>query len=123
MNNKGQSLVLFILIIPILLGMMVLVTDVGNAIYEKNKINSIIEMVIEYGLEENSTKEEINKLLEYNLKNNNTTINIEENTINIKVESYKKGVISNIISFKGFKIVSEYKGYIKDDKKVIEKVR
>jgi Flp pilus assembly protein TadG len=123
MNNKGQSLVLFILIIPILLGVMVLVTDVGNAIHEKNKINSIIEMVIEYGLEENSSEEEINKLLEYNLKNNNNTVKIEDNTINITVSSYKKGVISNIISFKGFKIVSEYIGYIKDDKKVIEKVR
>ena len=41
MNNKGQSLVLFILILPILLGIMVLVIDVGNAIYTKNKINNI----------------------------------------------------------------------------------
>ena len=41
MNNKGQSLVLFILILPILLGSIVLVIDVGNAIVMKNKINNI----------------------------------------------------------------------------------
>ena len=42
LNNKGQSLVMFILIIPMLLGMIVLVVDVGNAIYSKNKIRNLL---------------------------------------------------------------------------------
>ena len=40
MNNKGQSLVLFVLIIPILLGITALVIDVGKTISTKNNINN-----------------------------------------------------------------------------------
>lgn len=50
-NNKGQSLVLFILILPILLGIMVLVIDMGNVFYKKNEINNTLEFVLNYGLE------------------------------------------------------------------------
>ena len=35
LNNKGQSLVMFILIIPILLLIMILVIDLGNIIVTK----------------------------------------------------------------------------------------
>lgn len=123
MNNKGQSLVLFILIIPILLGMIVLVVDVGNAIYSKNKINNVIEMVIEYGLEDNYQEEKLEELINYNLKNNNYKVEIKNEVINIKVEDYVNGIISNIINIDGFKIISEYTGYIENNKKVIKKVK
>ena len=123
MNNKGQSLVLFILTIPILLGILVLVVDVGNALHQKNKINNIIEMVIEYGLENNYQQEKIEELIRYNIKNDNYQIKIEDQIINIKVDDYVDGIISNIINVDGFKIVSEYTGYIENEKKVIEKVK
>ena len=51
LNNKGQSLVMFILIIPIFLLIMTLVYDVGNAIYEKNKLSNVSYMTIQYGLD------------------------------------------------------------------------
>ena len=53
MNNKGQSLVLFVLLMPIILGIIVLVVDVGKSLVEKNSINNKIELVMEYGLEDN----------------------------------------------------------------------
>ena len=123
MNNKGQSLVLFILILPILLGIMVLVIDVGNAIYTKNKINNIIEMVIEYGLENNYEEEKLKKLINYNLKTDNYQVEIKDEIINIKVEAEIDGIISNIIDINSFKILSEYKGYMENNKKVIKKVK
>lgn len=123
MNNKGQSLVLFILILPILLGIMVLVIDVGNAIYTKNKINNIIEMVIEYGLENNYEEEKLKKLINYNLKTDNYQVEIKDEIINIKVEAEINGIISNIIDINSFKILSEYKGYMENNKKVIKKVK
>ena len=123
MNNKGQSLVLFILIIPILLGMIVLVYDVGNAVVKKNKINNVIEMIVEDSLNEDYEFEKVEKLVQYNLSTNNYSISVSDNEVNIKVEDYVDGIISNVIGFKGFKIVSQYKGYVKDEKNVIEKVR
>ncbi|MCI6265695.1 MAG: hypothetical protein MR598_02475 [Erysipelotrichaceae bacterium] len=50
LNNKGQSLVLFILIIPILLGIMTLVLDVGNVLIQKNEMDNQIEFILDYGL-------------------------------------------------------------------------
>ena len=123
MNNKGQSLVLFILFIPILLGIIVLVIDVGRTIEEKNSINNKIELVIEYGLEDNLTSEELTKLLEYNLDNCENTIKIENNVIEVNSKTYVKGILSNILNFKGFNIESVYRGYLKENKKIIEKVK
>ena len=36
LNNKGQTLVMFIILLPILLFVLTLVYYVGNAIYEKD---------------------------------------------------------------------------------------
>ena len=52
-NNKGQSLVLFIVIIPIILLVFVLVYDIGTAIYEKNRLSNTSYMVIDYALDNN----------------------------------------------------------------------
>ena len=51
LNNKGQSLVMFIILIPIFLLIITLVYDVGNALYEKNRLSNTSYMVIEYGLD------------------------------------------------------------------------
>ena len=123
MNNKGQSLVLFILIIPILLGIIVLVIDLGSAINEKNKINNTIEMIVEYGLEDNYSKDKIEKLISYNLNESKYIVDVDDEVITIKVEEYVDGIFSNILDIDGFKIISEYMGYIENEKKVIEKVR
>lgn len=124
MNNKGQSLVLFILIIPILLGITALVIDVGETIATKNNINNKIEMIIECGLIDDLTVEEVNKLAEYNLKEYNYQVKVENDIIEINVNTYIEGIFSNILAFKGFNIQSEYRGIMNNEEKVIiEKVK
>ena len=51
LNNKGQSLVLFVLLMPIILGIIVLVIDVGKSLVEKNSINNKIDLNDEKNLE------------------------------------------------------------------------
>ena len=36
LNNKGQSLVMFVVVLPVLLLIMILVIDVGNIIMQKS---------------------------------------------------------------------------------------
>lgn len=138
LNNKGQSLILFIIFLPILLGIMALVVDVGNALSKKNEQDNVIEYVLNYGLEngevffENNDeyyyneelvnwKDDLKILLDYNLENSNNEIVLNEKEIVIKSKSYVEGIFSNILNIKGFKIESEYKGYIENDKKIIQK--
>lgn len=138
LNNKGQSLILFIIFLPILLGIMALVVDVGNALSKKSEQDNVIEYILNYGLENGEVffknndeyyyneelvnwKDDLKILLDYNLENSNNEIVLNEKEIIIKSKSYVEGIFSNILNIKGFKIESEYKGYIENDKKIIQK--
>lgn len=125
LNNKGQSLVLFILIIPILFGIMVLVIDMGNVIYYKQDMDNIDKIVIEYGLD---NMEDVNVLSDMKelAKENNKDLSIEIifNDMEFYVSSsyYVNGIFSNIFNMKGFLVKSKYKGYKDIDKNIIKKI-
>lgn len=140
LNNKGQSLVLFIIFIPILLGIMALVIDLGNAISKKAEIDSVLELVLDYGVDsgevflENEEPEYLNEklinwkddlklLLNYNLNDINSEVIIQNNKLIISSNYYIEGIFSNILNIKGFKIESEYIGYIENNEKKIEKIK
>ena len=44
-NNKGQSIVIFVLVLPLLILFISYVFDVSNVQYERNKLNSIASVV------------------------------------------------------------------------------
>ena len=140
LNNKGQSLVLFIIFIPILLGIMALVIDLGNAMTKKSEIDNVLELVIDYGLEDGEAfleyeepeylnedlinwKDELNLLLNYNLNNIDSEIIINNKKLIISSDYYIEGIFSNILNIKGFKIESKYIGYIENNEKKIEKLK
>ena len=76
LNNKGQSLVLFVLIVPILFLILVLVFDVGNALIEKQELDNISYLTIEYGLEHMDEFSIETKMKNIVTKNNNKIENI-----------------------------------------------
>ena len=140
LNSNGQSLVLFIIVIPVLLGIMALVIDIGNAFSKKVETDNVIEFVLNYGLEtgevffENNNKEyfneelinwkdELEMLLNYNLVDNDNNVILQDKVIIIESKTYVEGIFSNILNIKGFYIVSEYKGYMENDNKMVEKIK
>lgn len=44
-NNKGQSIVIFVLVLPLLILFISYVYDISNVQYEKNKLNSVANLV------------------------------------------------------------------------------
>ena len=50
LNNKGQTLVAFIILIPVLIMIFTLVVDLGLLSIEKRKIDNEIKSTITYGL-------------------------------------------------------------------------
>ena len=50
-NNRGQSLALFVITLPVLLIVLVLVIDIGRVISLKQELNNISELVLDYGLD------------------------------------------------------------------------
>ena len=127
LNNKGQSLVLFIVLLPILLLVIVLVVDVGIITTSKQDLNNINYMMVDYGLSnlgKESLEEEIRKYIILNDSEiDNMNIRVVDNEVYINMKKTEKSLIAHVFNIKDFEIVSEYKGTIINDKKSIERIK
>ena len=101
LNNKGQVLIFFVLLIPIFILILILVIDVGNALNQKKALDNICNLAIE-----ESSNLDNEKLEEYIKLNDNSieSVIIKENDITLKKNV--KGVLSQIINIEIFKIES-----------------
>ena len=127
MNRKGQVLVMFIILLPIFFIIMTLLIDIGNLILTNNEINDVSYMVLEHCLDHLDEEDIIDTSKEL-LKLNNKELNIESckienNKVYLNVSYQVKGIISNIVNIKLFDIDNKYEAYIKDDKKIIERIK
>ena len=125
MNNKGQTLVIFIVFLPLLLIIMATVIDIGLMYYEKNKLDNLNMMVTEFGID-NIENENIKIEIE-NLINKNDSeaelkrLEIDDNKIEINLTKMTKSTFGNIIGIKEYEINSTYIGTNTDNKKEIKK--
>lgn len=123
LNNKGQTLALFVIFIPVIIMIGIYVVDIGICKYNKNKLDNINTLVINDYLDKKDsiTKDEVLKLI---LKNDNeieSEVNISDDKIKLTLKKDVKGAFGNIIGKKIYNIKSVYTGYVKDDKKIIER--
>ncbi len=127
LNNKGQTLVMFIVIIPILISIMVLVIDLGSAFAKKQELNNVNKLVIEYGLDnldQENLESDLTSYITMNAKDlSNVKVTVENNTINVTTKAYIDGIISKALNIDGFEIVSTYQGYLSGEEKRIERVK
>ena len=119
MDNKGQTLVTFVLIIPIILIVFILVIDYGLISLEKRKLSSTISDSIKYGvnnMDNSDIKSEIVFLINKNIKEDNIeSLNVDINDSKVSVDiTYKCNTIFNEFNNK---IVLSYYGY-KDNNEV-----
>lgn len=125
LNNKGQTLVMFIILLPILLFVLTLVYDVGNAIYEKNRLSNTNYMVVEYALRNSLVSED--ELVELINKNDNDisdiTIMMIDNSVTITLTKDIKGVFGKMFGFNLTSVRSEYRGNIIQGEKKIERIK
>ena len=66
MNNKGQTLIIFVILIPILILVAALVVDTGLITFEKERYRGIIENCIEEYFDTGNV-EETEKIFSLNL--------------------------------------------------------
>ena len=110
LNNKGQSLVMFICLLPILLLIVLAIVDVSRMVIEKNKLNNINYIAISYyssRKEDDDVTERIISLVKRNDEDIiNVRINKDKNTIYLdkKIDS----TMGKIIGISEYEIVSEY---------------
>lgn len=118
-NNKGQILVVFVLILPILLLLLALIWEIGNLSFTINKYETAIYDTIEYGLNHQS-QENLSLTLTNLLKANGVKGNIQieiKNYIKINVTEKYDALYNNLFKHK-FDIDLTYTGY-KDNNQII----
>ena len=119
MNNKGQVLIIFVILLPIFLLILTFVIDYGLLSIEKRKIDNNTYDALEYyldNIDEDDVYDDTIKLIETNL--DNVDINIIDNNdyVEIEVISNYKSLYSKIINDD---MTIKYKG-TKIDKKIIK---
>lgn len=126
LSNKGQSLAIFVIFLPVFILMGALIVDLGLAKYNDNKIDNINKMVLSYGLkhiDNNPYNDMIDLIYQNDSKIDSYSIDIdqENKTIKISIDKSSKGLFGKIIDKEIYKEKSSYIGYIKDEKIIIER--
>ena len=126
LNNKGQTLVLFVVILPVLLLLLVLIIDVGKMIMLKLELNNISEIVLDYGidnLDKENVQDELVNLVHLNKKNiDKVDVSIVDDKIYIDLEASGEGLFSGVVNATLFTIETNYVGYMNDGEKRIERI-
>lgn len=126
-DSRGQVLVAFILLIPVILMILALIVDVGFLYVEKRKTDNVIKDTINYGLDnidlqEGTLQTKLTKLINSNLDDvQRLNIQIDTNSIEINITRNKQSIFSNVYKDASYKIVSDYVGNITDIVKDIRK--
>lgn len=125
-SQNGQSLVLFVVFIPFIIMLAIYIIDLSYSKYNKLKLDNIASMTVDYGLEhiDNEPKSKMEELINQNdkeIESYNIEINIENKEIIVTLNKSVKGFFGKIINKNVYKEISSYKGYFKDDIKIIER--
>ena len=102
LNNRGQSLVLFVIILPIILLILLFVIDIGQAINLKLELDNINNIALDYGLDylfNDDLVYELEELIKTNKQDiDSVNINVEDNKIYIDMNEQYDGILSFTLS-------------------------
>ena len=116
-NNKGQSIVVFVLIMPIIFLLIGILWEIGNQYVLESEYESEIKNAITYGLKTNNKEDLENKLkimLDKNLEGTKE-ISISDDKIKIHVSKKSNSIFKKILK-KDFEINLTYIGEIQEGK-------
>ena len=117
MNNKGQSLVSFVLILPLLVFFIAFFIDSSKSIMEKERIDGIVYSNLEMIL--NKDIKDVNKIIDVLKENENDleiNVLINEDDIMLDASVKKKNLFGNIFKMKWYNLEFNYCGSYQNKK-------
>ncbi|MGN1000998.1 MAG: TadE/TadG family type IV pilus assembly protein [Bacilli bacterium] len=94
-NNRGQTLVIFVLFLPIIILFIAYVLDVTNANYEKNRMQNLANMALESSKE--FDEENIKNIISKNDEDIDVDVKEENDKVQIKMVKRVKTIFGKII--------------------------
>lgn len=119
MNKKGQTLVVFVLFLPVLVIVITMIINKSNMYYDKRNMENIAKEAINYGLsniEDENIEDKIKIFISKNI-DCEKEVKIEDGEIRVTLIKENK-TIKKILGYGNIKI--KYKGKIEDNKKKVE---
>ena len=121
MNNKGQTLIIFVILIPILILVAALVVDTGLMTFEKERYRGIIENGIEEYFDTGNV-EETEKIFSLNdIPKEEYTIIVRENQIEVSLNTSIEAIFGKIINIEEYEIKMNYVGTKEGERVIINK--
>lgn len=121
MNNKGQTLIMFIILIPVFLILTAIIVDVGIIEHSYQKYKGIVDESIKEFFLNNGT-DSLEKTLSYNeIDKENYEIIVEDETVTVLVKSKIDSIFGKLININDYEINVNRVGKIKDGNIIIEK--
>ena len=125
-NEKGQTLVSFALILPILVMLFALVIDTGYTYLEEKQLKDGVLIGLKYGMKhhEEDVKDQVRELIVENVDNISIlNIYMEENQIKIQTKKPKKNIFTSMFLNDSSELEVIYTAYLNEDEWKIVKER
>lgn len=105
MNNHGQTLVLFIIFIPVLFMLCAFIIDTGVVVRENIKLSSTSKMILTEALEKDYSESMIKELfLENDIPTDNIEITKDTSQIAMRISYQKNSIFASMIGIKHYEI-------------------
>lgn len=117
MNKKGQSLILFVLILPIIVFFLALFIDSSMMYLLKSREKGIIKDNMQMALNNDiRDKDKIIRVIKENDVDLNVNVIINENDIRINIKKENEGIFSKLFKLDVYNIDINYCGNYHDKK-------
>lgn len=120
MNRKGQSLVLFIIILPVMLVLFSVLIETVYISYQKQKLYSVTKTIIASSLERNDKNDIINLYKDNNIVLESIDIS-NDLGISIKAKEKVNSLMGKIINKENYTIYVDIMGFKKDGKMIYQR--
>ena len=123
MNNKGQTLVIFIVLLPLLLAIGALMIDDSMIVYKNIQLKNTTKDIIKMNFNKRElTDEDIMMIYEKNdIPIDNVIINRKDNELNIKVSYYYTSFFGKLLDVNSYEVRTNITGYKKDNEVLFKK--
>ncbi len=116
MNNRGQSLIMFVLILPLIALFIAFFIDSSLSLMEKNKLDGIITSNMKEAINNDIRDEEkIRNAIKKN-ENVDVLVSIVSDDLHVIVKSKKESVFGKLLKFEYYKLEFNYCASYQDKK-------
>ncbi len=125
MNKKGQTLISFVIILPVFILFLAFIVDTGMLLKEKNKLNGTTKTIIKNSYQkrfENDYQDQIIDSFEKNkIPTHHLNLEVQNETISIANEYEIESIFGQIIGIENYKIHLNMTFQVNQDKIILKK--